>query len=274
MDHDISAGDFVVEYIGEVLDTAMCRERLIKYHENRIINFYMLTLDSGLVIDASLKSNHARFMNHSCDPNCESQKWTVKGETRIGIFACVDIAAGTELTFDYHLDSLGNEKKQCLCGSKNCSGFMGLKSAKVTASAGDGALKKKPLKRKRQKRKKIVRNETLEEDTHEDDCFVCGDGGELLLCDSSKCSKAYHLECLQRKVFPPKSQSWKCPRHFCQVCQKDSHVFCTSCPISYCRKHSDGKFVSQTSKILCLSNCSESPVAVESEPIIDTTAEQ
>jgi len=126
--HDIREGDFVIEYVGEVLDTEMCKERLQKAHESSTTNFYMLTLDSGLVIDAGQKSNRARFINHSCSPNCETQKWTVRGETRIGIFACQNIAAGTELTFDYQLDCLGNERKQCLCGSKNCSGFLGLKS--------------------------------------------------------------------------------------------------------------------------------------------------
>lgn len=257
VDQDLSVGDFVVEYIGEVLDTNMCRDRLNRYHENNVVNYYMLTLDAGLVIDASQKSNHARFMNHSCDPNCESQKWTVRGEPRIGLFACVDIKAGTELTFDYHLDSLGNEKKQCLCGSKNCSGFMGLKSTKVVPSVAEKP--KKPIKRKRPKRKEKVSREVKspEVDRHEDDCFVCGDGGELILCDAPNCPKAYHLECLNRKVCP--SSQWKCPRHFCQVCQKTAVVFCSNCPLSYCKKHSAGKFAeSENSERLCLANCTDS----------------
>lgn len=257
VDQDLSPGDFVIEYIGEVLDMASCRERLDKYHENRVVNYYMLTLDGGLVIDASQKSNHARFINHSCDPNCESQKWTVRGETRIGIFALTNIKAGTELTFDYHLDSLGNEKKQCFCGSKNCSGFMGLKSVKVIAPVSDKP--KKPLKRKRQKRKERVREVGPLEDRHEDECFLCGDGGELLLCDHKLCPKAYHLECLQRKVFPSKSTHWKCPRHFCQVCQKEAVMFCATCPMSYCKKHCVGKFeLKPDTKPLCLENCAGS----------------
>jgi hypothetical protein len=43
----------------------------------------------------------ARFANHSCDPNCQTQKWNVNGEMRVGIFARRDIASGTEITFDY-----------------------------------------------------------------------------------------------------------------------------------------------------------------------------
>lgn len=102
-------------------------------------------------------------MNHSCQPNCETQKWTVNGDTRVGLFAVCDIpvgeaellvphldnvtdrrlscgscgdlddrvlilcfcVAGTELTFNYNLDCLGNEKTVCRCGAPNCSGFLG-----------------------------------------------------------------------------------------------------------------------------------------------------
>lgn len=71
-------------------------------------------------------------MNHSCAPNCDTQKWTVNGDTRVGLFANRDIAAGAELTFNYNLDSLGNEKKKCHCGAANCSGFLGVPPKNVS----------------------------------------------------------------------------------------------------------------------------------------------
>jgi len=46
------------------------------------------------IIDAGPKGNYSRFMNHSCQPNCETQKWNVNGDVRIGLFALVDIVAG------------------------------------------------------------------------------------------------------------------------------------------------------------------------------------
>ena len=46
------------------------------------------------IIDAGPKGNHTRFMNHSCEPNCETQKWTVCGDIRVGLFALEDIPAG------------------------------------------------------------------------------------------------------------------------------------------------------------------------------------
>ena len=255
--HDIAAGDFVIEYVGEILDTDMCKERLRKYHESNTTNFYMLTLEPGLVIDASQKSNNARFINHSCDPNCETQKWTIRGETRIGIFARCDIPAGTELTFDYHLDSLGNEKKRCLCGSKKCSGFMGLKLKSGSHKINSSEVRKKKPKQKSKPRqlKQLKAPSEPDVDRHEDDCFVCGDGGELLLCDRKHCSKAYHLACIGRKVIPPKHTKWECPRHFCQVCQKNATTFCSSCPVSFCEKHSLARFAENDEKLYCLEYC-------------------
>lgn len=70
------------------------------------------------------------FTDHSCAPNCETQKWTVNGDTRIGLFALCDIEAGEELTFNYNLASDGETRKVCLCGAPNCSGFIGLKAQK------------------------------------------------------------------------------------------------------------------------------------------------
>ena len=285
--HNIAQGDFVVEYVGEILDTEMCRERLRRLHECHTSNFYMLTLEPGLVIDASIKSNHARFINHSCDPNCETQKWTARSETRIGIFARTDIPADTELTFDYQFDSLGNEKKRCLCGSKNCSGFLGTKQAKQpkVTSGGSKASRKRSVKSsvKSNGRKRIKRQwsakplpssggraiqlggDVMEEanegekgeNSHDDECFMCGDGGTLLLCDRIGCSKAYHLHCVSRKLTPARNTRWECPRHYCKTCQKEASTSCVLCPLSYCEQHQEGKFVDSESGQKCLSNCTK-----------------
>lgn len=54
----------------------------------------MMRTSGNDVIDPTYKGNLARFMNHSCDPNCETQKWHVLGETCIGLFAIKDIEEG------------------------------------------------------------------------------------------------------------------------------------------------------------------------------------
>ena len=52
-----------------------------------------------------------RFINHSCLPNCETQKWLVRGELTIGLFAKTDIPADSELTFDYNFDRYGDKAR-------------------------------------------------------------------------------------------------------------------------------------------------------------------
>lgn len=126
-DQALAAGDFIMEYVGEIINEKECARRLSQLEQENSRNFYFITLGKNRVIDAGRRGNLSRFINHSCEPNCESQKWTVNGHTRIGIFAIKDIAPGTELTFNYNLDSRGNEKIPCACGSENCSGYMGVR---------------------------------------------------------------------------------------------------------------------------------------------------
>ena len=59
----------------------------------------------GFYVDGKHKGNESRFINHSCDPNCELQPWVVKGKVRIGIFAIKDIAENEPLSYDYQFDT-------------------------------------------------------------------------------------------------------------------------------------------------------------------------
>ena len=47
-------------------------------------DFYIMELDNGLFVDGKYRGSNSRFINHSCDPNCELQRWVVKGSPRIG----------------------------------------------------------------------------------------------------------------------------------------------------------------------------------------------
>ncbi|XP_070835834.1 histone-lysine N-methyltransferase NSD2 isoform X1 [Chaetodon trifascialis] len=227
---DIKKGEFVNEYIGELIDEEECRARIKYAQENNITDFYMLTIDKDRIIDAGPKGNYSRFMNHSCQPNCETQKWTVNGDTRVGLFAVCDIPVGTELTFNYNLDCLGNEKTVCRCGAPNCSGFLGDRPKNSNGQAAEQ--KGKRLKRKYKKRKSEGKKKS------EDECFRCGDGGQLVLCDKKTCTKAYHLSCLNLTKRP--FGRWDCPWHHCDVCGKNSEAFCQLCPNSFCKAHQEG----------------------------------
>lgn len=235
---DIRKGEFVNEYVGELIDEEECMARIKYAHENDITHFYMLTIDKDRIIDAGPKGNYSRFMNHSCQPNCETLKWTVNGDTRVGLFAVCDIPAGTELTFNYNLDCLGNEKTVCRCGASNCSGFLGDRP-KTSASLSSEEKGKKTKKRTRRRR---TRGEGKKES--EDECFRCGDGGQLVLCDRKSCTKAYHLSCLGLGKRP--FGKWECPWHHCDVCGKPSTLFCHFCPNSFCKEHQDGTAFSST----------------------------
>ncbi|TRZ01090.1 hypothetical protein DNTS_002697 [Danionella cerebrum] len=239
---DIKKGEFVNEYIGELIDEEECRARIRHAQENDITHFYMLTIDKDRIIDAGPKGNYSRFMNHSCQPNCETQKWTVNGDTRVGLFAVCDIPAGTELTFNYNLDCLGNEKTVCRCGAPNCSGFLGDRPKNGHATEHKAKVQKKKPKRKR------ARNEGKKS---EDECFRCGDGGKLVLCTKKDCTKAYHLSCLDRTKRP--FGRWDCPWHHCDECGKNSVAFCQLCPNSFCKAHQEGALRSHplTGKLCC-----------------------
>lgn len=87
----IAEGDFIIEYVGEVINHAEFQRRMAQKTNDRDENFYFLGVEKDFIIDAGPKGNLARFMNHSCEPNCTTQKWTVNCINRVGLFAIKDI---------------------------------------------------------------------------------------------------------------------------------------------------------------------------------------
>uniref|UniRef100_A0A8C8FTW4 Histone-lysine N-methyltransferase NSD3 n=1 Tax=Oncorhynchus tshawytscha TaxID=74940 RepID=A0A8C8FTW4_ONCTS len=231
-------GDFVTEYVGEVIDSEECQQRIKHAHENRVTDFYMLTLTKDRVIDAGPKGNSSRFINHSCSPNCETQKWTVNGDVRIGLFTLCDIEAGTELTFNYNLDLVGNRRSSCHCGAENCSGFLGVRPTSAVVMEKEEKARNAKLKPKKRKLRPEGRR------THEYFCFCCGEGGELVICDKKDCPKAYHLLCLN--LTKPPYGRWECPWHDCSVCGVPASSLCDFCPRSFCRQHEGGVLTPST----------------------------
>eukprot|EP00879_Flechtneria_rotunda_P011715 GHRR01012236.1.p1 GENE.GHRR01012236.1~~GHRR01012236.1.p1 ORF type:complete len:1545 (+),score=749.24 GHRR01012236.1:1019-5653(+) len=124
-DEDLSAGQFLIEYIGEVLEEDEYIRRKQYYIQTGQRHYYFMNIGNGEVIDACRKGNRARFINHSCEPNCETQKWMVRGELAIGLFTLRRIKAGEELTFDYNFERYGDKPMRCFCGSKRCRKFIG-----------------------------------------------------------------------------------------------------------------------------------------------------
>lgn len=114
-----------MEYVGEVLDPEEFERRAEDYSKDKNIHYYFMSLRADAVIDATQKGNISRFINHSCDPNAETQKWTVNGELRIGFFSKRTILAGEEITFDYQFQRYGKEAQKCYCEASVCRGWLG-----------------------------------------------------------------------------------------------------------------------------------------------------
>ncbi|BET00611.1 RNA polymerase II [Nesidiocoris tenuis] len=119
---DIESGEMVIEYAGEVIRSTLTdmRER---FYTDKGIGCYMFRIDDKSVIDATMKGNAARFINHSCEPNCYSKVVDIFGKKRIVIFALRKIIQGEELTYDYKFP-LEEDKIKCHCLSKRCRKYL------------------------------------------------------------------------------------------------------------------------------------------------------
>jgi hypothetical protein len=91
----VDRGTIIVEYLGEVITAEEGLRRMKHYSAEDA--FYFAGLDNGLMLDAKAMGSVARFANHSCDPSCELQKWTVQGECRLVLVALREMLAGDEV---------------------------------------------------------------------------------------------------------------------------------------------------------------------------------
>lgn len=142
---DVEAGTLVIEYIGEIITEAQMSRRMTNQATltPQDHDFYIMELSNGLFVDGKRKGNLSRFINHSCDPNCELVRWVVKGRTRIGIFAVRDIQDNEPLSYDYQFDTQEADTFRCGCGAAKCRGTMAPKK-KVMSKEN---LSKKDVKR-------------------------------------------------------------------------------------------------------------------------------
>jgi hypothetical protein len=141
---DIEPHEYIIEYIGEVMTVDEWGDR--QKQEAPVgssKHFYVMDLDGDHVVDASRKGNESRLINHSCDPNLETQKWTVNGESRIGLFAVKPISKGQELTFNYQFETFASKPFKCLCGTAKCSGWIGGRSKKRSEQAEKDDIRRK-----------------------------------------------------------------------------------------------------------------------------------
>ncbi|GMP82033.1 hypothetical protein CsSME_00036514 [Camellia sinensis var. sinensis] len=119
----IEAEDFVIEYVGELIRARISDIRERYYEKMGIGSSYLFRLDDGYVVDATKRGGIARFINHSCEPNCYTKVISVEGQKKIFIYAKRHIAAGEEITYNYKFP-LEEKKIPCNCGSRRCRGSL------------------------------------------------------------------------------------------------------------------------------------------------------
>jgi len=123
----IRAGERIIEYTGELISWKEADRRPPSDPDDPQHTFFFALDDGKRVIDANVGGNSARWINHSCDPNCETEE-TEAG--RVYIDALRNIRRGEELHYDYCLIVEGKITKKlkrqyrCLCGAANCRGTM------------------------------------------------------------------------------------------------------------------------------------------------------
>lgn len=136
----------IVEYTGEIITQDECDDRMNKryknaevsyignfaIHANHIQCYYLMDFDQHMILDAT-RGSIARFINHSCEPNCKMIKWTVAGKPRMALFAGDrGIMTGEELTYDYNFNPYSIKNVQeCRCGSASCRGVLGPKPKEI-----------------------------------------------------------------------------------------------------------------------------------------------
>lgn len=143
---NIAKDDMIIEYVGEQVRQKIADLREQQYTKSGIGSSYLFRIDDDTVIDATKKGGIARFINHSCAPNCKASIIRVEGSKRIVIYAeraiaqsksiselsgFIDLhadgfAVDEELTYDYKFDRemRSEDRIPCLCGTPECKGFL------------------------------------------------------------------------------------------------------------------------------------------------------
>lgn len=140
----IKKGSRVIQYKGEKISKQESAKRALEWEENAKKSgkglVYIFELDDDWDLDGRVGKNPARYINHSCEGNCEA----VNDGGEIWIYSVADIVMGEELNYDYGYDMEHFLDHPCRCGSKKCIGYI---------VREDQRLKVKKLLKKRKKKK-------------------------------------------------------------------------------------------------------------------------
>ncbi|XP_049434823.1 histone-lysine N-methyltransferase SETD1B-A-like isoform X3 [Epinephelus fuscoguttatus] len=119
----IAADEMVIEYVGQIIRQVIADMREQRYEEEGIGSSYLFRVDQDTIIDATKCGNLARFINHSCNPNCYAKIITVESQKKIVIYSRQPISINEEITYDYKFP-IEETKIPCLCGADSCRGSL------------------------------------------------------------------------------------------------------------------------------------------------------
>ena len=213
---DIHPGELITQCVGEVISVEGMMERSKVRRAQGIVDAYYFDMGGGSILDCGHKGNVGRFVNHSCQPNCEFEKWVVGGEDILVLVASVAVPAFTELSVDYrweHIqvppsssgaggddssgeDALPPPRSRCFCGAPRCRGYIDMASSCSETDAICGV---------------CHRGETNE-------------GNDIVFCDGPGCNVAVHQKCYHGLATIP-SDDW-----FCDVCVPSNGVASNGVP--------------------------------------------
>ncbi|KAG0495793.1 hypothetical protein HPP92_000484 [Vanilla planifolia] len=125
----IARGAMVVEYVGEIVGLRVADKRETEYQSGGRLQCksacYFFRIDKEHIVDATRKGGIARFVNHSCLPNCVAKIISIRNDKKVVFSAERDIFPGEEITYDYHFNREDEGKRiPCLCKSKNCRRYL------------------------------------------------------------------------------------------------------------------------------------------------------
>ncbi|XP_050503124.1 histone-lysine N-methyltransferase SETD1 isoform X1 [Diabrotica virgifera virgifera] len=119
----IAADEMVIEYCGQMVRPYMADLREQQYEAKGIGSSYLFRIDLENIIDATKCGNLARFINHSCNPNCYAKIITIESQKKIVIYSKQSIGVNEEITYDYKFP-IEDAKITCLCGAPQCRGTL------------------------------------------------------------------------------------------------------------------------------------------------------
>ncbi len=148
---DVGENVIILEYCGEAISRDEGQRRRRQYRRKPT---YLCALAGEVVLDGRAFASEARFINSSHRPNCVLETWWVGSTPHVVVRTLRALATGEEILVDYGYASASGDRERCLCGEKNCTGWIG-ERRKGDRAVQDPAVFNEPPPLRRSPRKRM-----------------------------------------------------------------------------------------------------------------------